>query len=1348
MSGYQTICPYTGLRSFTEEESLYFKGRDLQVDQISSLLEQNKFLMVTGASGEGKSSLIYAGLIPNARAGFFKAKYTNWVVADFRPERSPIRNMSEALAKTFKQKASTIETELRRGYSSLIDLYTNSDFYIDEAVEQWQQKGELEKKERKRNAANLMIIVDQFEEFFTNPENFYNEAPSQDSQIVVNLVLETARIAIKRNIPVYVVCTMRSDYIGQCSAFRGLPEYIGFSQFFVPRLKRKDLKQVIEEPAILSGNRISQRLIERIVYDIADGVDQLPILQHALSQVWLAADKGQQEMDLIHYAKVGGMPVHELPDEDQPAFQKWFDALPEVRKKYYQETGLNKIIEIHASVLYENAWINYNSKHPDGPISQQEAKRIIALTFSCLTKIDNSRAVRNRMTLGEITAIINSPSCTPEVVSEVLSIYREEGNSFIRPFKTADPSTHTISANTVLDITHESLIRNWNKLNTWAQQEFEFYTTYLDFKKQLDRWKTSKKSSGFLLPIGPLTFFESWYAKCKPNVGWIKRYAEIQDDQSKTIADAESVLADVKEFIKRSARKVTITRAFIKYGPRRIATVVAIIAMIILSGFYWYDATQKQNSQVIKRIRKELTTLMDSKEVGSEPKAITLLMLERHEKGSMNNYLSGLDAKARFGLTLESYKFLIGFNKRDSNEIKNEIINRTEADLKDLMAKKTDHHFLIPKLNRFTTLLAFDNYYNPSGIAGNKLREFSDEAFKQAIIFFKDTNLYIPLISPELNYGLQQWLTFGEVNNDKITALLSMISPYESEAAKKIFDVYYSKGRKEGNGRTTNDFNGGYHTLASLYAALGNTEKVIRCFEEIRKSGTNDYFTGNSLNNYTNIIGLFYQYGFREKTMSLVNWIAKNYSSETALIIYKNLVNRSGYITETYSLNFDKNIGGPVAGYYFPNLCMASREVFTALADEYDNLIDKTSNPSERNYLLAINKKRRALFTHRYQLDRGITTDPIALDKLLQEAVDHFRLVDDKYLGESVSITLSYNIDGVRNPKYTRRQLFIYPDYMDGWFTGTYHSDLFYDFIDKHKLYHEFYTNAEELGLIHYWITKALTINLNEFYENLDNRYPLKDETLARIFSFSNTDSIGKSFDQNLLSLVMANRSFSKGDTTEGLKYYRHFEKTNFTASRNKYEYLEKTFFLNQLKDLCINLATIDKKNEAVELAEKFEKENEKAVAYILMGERIYNDKRDPTAFVYLDSAFSKYKKVEFSQLLFGGGVDFRPILIRLLSRIGGRKLDALSADVLSKITDDNKMDAIFKRVYGISVEGNFYRATIAIPPILTERDDLITRVIILFNASIKNESAKEREKWEGLDRIIMYNNYINYQNF
>ena len=238
---------------------------------------------------------------------------------------------------------------------------------------------------------------------------------------------------------------MRSDYIGQCSSFRGLPEYIGYSQFFVPRLKRKELKQVIEEPAVLSGNRITQRLTERLVYDLAEGVDQLPILQHALSQIWLMANRGEEEMDLVHYAMVGGMPSSELPPSDLIRFEEWFKGLPDYQQKFYSETGLNKVIENHASRLYESAAEYYNAEHPETPITTKDAKNIIALTFSCLTKIDNSRAVRNRMTLKEITAIINRSHLSAEIVGRVLNIFREEGNSFVRPFKTDDKATHVLS---------------------------------------------------------------------------------------------------------------------------------------------------------------------------------------------------------------------------------------------------------------------------------------------------------------------------------------------------------------------------------------------------------------------------------------------------------------------------------------------------------------------------------------------------------------------------------------------------------------------------------------------------------------------------------------------------------------------------------------------------------------------------------------------------------------------------------------------------------------------------------------------------------------------------------------
>jgi hypothetical protein len=138
--------------------------------------------------------------------------------------------------------------------------------------------------------------------------------------------------------------------------------------------------------------------------------------------------------------------------------------------------------------------------------------------------------------------------------------------------------------------------------------------------------------------------------------------------------------------------------------------------------------------------------------------------------------------------------------------------------------------------------------------------------------------------------------------------------------------------------------------------------------------------------------------------------------------------------------------------------------------------------------------------------------------------------------------------------------------------------------------------------MIHFWIAKAneakpFTNNGDVF----DNNYPLRDETIKRIMALAETHPQGKTLDQNLISLILANRAFDRNDTLAGLKYYKQFNKENFAAARDKYEYLEKTFFLNQLKDLCVNLVLAGKQQEAVELAEKFEKDHEKAFAYIFM---------------------------------------------------------------------------------------------------------------------------------------------------
>ena len=1321
---------------------MYFKGRDSQVDQIVELLEHNKFLMVTGASGEGKSSLVYGGLIPNARAGFFKSQYTNWVVADFRPERSPVLNMAKSLAKVFTQQPATIDTELRRGFSSLVDLYTNSNYYNDEQDDQWLALSDAEQKSKKRTGANLLILVDQFEEFFTNPENFFNEALSQDSQIVVNVILETARIALKRGLPIYVVCTMRSDYIGQCAAFRGLPEYIGFSQFFVPRLKRKDLKQVIEEPAILSGNRISQRLIERLVYDLEEGIDQLPILQHALSQIWLAADHGREEMDLIHYAMVGGMEFKDLPDDDQEKFQDWFGNLPEYKKNYFKETGLNKVIEIHANSLYEGAYEYYHNNDNAEPISRQSAKRIIALTFSCLTKIDNSRAVRNRMSLQEITEIINDPKLNAETVGKVINIYREEGNAFIRPFKTGEDASQNLSTETVLDITHESLIRNWNKLDDWASTEFNYYTTYLDFSTQLKRWKENGKSRNYLLPIGPLSYFENWYAQCKPNVGWIKRYVESKPDDLAAHDEAAEMLSDIREFLKRSARKVAIARAFMKYGTQRIAAFLAIVIMLSLSGFYWYDAELKQNDRVIKDLRNQADVLLTSPEIDNDTKADYLLVEERLEPGSLIAHLESSQLRDKVGLSIDVYQLMMEFDNHFNPPIKEELIKLIYELLSSGVIDNDEEYTLI-KRNKFLSLLTYDEYYTPNSDREKYIRELTKANYSLVSHFFNTTSLYKPTVPVELNQAIQFWLTFGQPSEQQIDDLISLISPDGSENALKAFNTYYPRGSFEPNGRQSNDFNGGYHTLASLYGALGDLNRVTWCFKTIMNNDQMQYLEqAGSFNNHLNVIGYLYQYGHRDKALQLIKWISTNTKDNPPTTLFRNLVIRAGYNSWLYGYNVYKQ-SNAYKGYFNPNLCMADRSIFYALMDDYENEMRKETNIDERNYLLAMNAKRKAIFIHKYNTSRGLEINKEELDNLFEKAVKHSRLISPVYQMGKVSITVPYFTDGVRTRQYTRRELLLYPDYMDGWFDRPFHSDVFFNYLKDNKLLTELYKTQQDLELLHLWLSKAFEESPRADLDYKDYE-PLPDQTLISILDFVASHPQGNQFDSNLPILILGNRAFDEGNAEKGLSYFRQLDLENIQRSYDRYEYIEKTFFLNQMKDLSVSLALGGNHKEAVQLAEAMKEKTQRVFSYISMAEKVYSQDTSIVAFSYLDSVMSINKTIDFNNLNIR---DNRFDLVEVLSRIGGRAMNEKAMEIMRDFSLNERNFGTILMIWGVAKEGNYHRALTSIPTTFTEEQDLICRDIILYEESKKRESQSSVNTWSAMDKFYAKRfEYIFYQ--
>ena len=540
------ICPYPGLRPFTGSESVFFKGREQHVKQIINQLEEKKIAIITGASGDGKSSLVYAGIIPNARAGFFKAKHNNWIIADFRPELTPLKNLSKTLSDNLNLDYNFVAEELSYGFTALIEIFKTSEFYLDLNDKEFINAEPATQKKMKQKASNLFILADQFEEFFTNSENFANNKPSVNAYTTVNVLLETARFAQKQNIPIYIVFTMRSDYISQCVSFAGLPEFIGYSQFFIPRLNRSQLQQIINEPAILTGGKISQNVTERLINELPNAFDQLPILQHVLNQLWRHADYGNQEINMIHLAQVGGLSKRFLDEENKQKFTKWFDNLEEYQKKFYDSPSLKNILNTHANILYEKSYKYFknNIEWADKEISYEDCLLILKTAFQGLMKIDDGRAVRHRMTISEITHIINKPNINYETVCGVLNIFRLPNNTFIRPFiDTNNIETEYLLANTVLDITHEALIRNWNYLREWEIEEVENLSNLNDLKIQLERWLANNKAKEYMLSVGQLTHFEEWYNKKQPNKYWIAKYEKTNFSKEKKLIEGRRYIA-------------------------------------------------------------------------------------------------------------------------------------------------------------------------------------------------------------------------------------------------------------------------------------------------------------------------------------------------------------------------------------------------------------------------------------------------------------------------------------------------------------------------------------------------------------------------------------------------------------------------------------------------------------------------------------------------------------------------------------------------------------------------------------------------------------------------------------
>ena len=579
--------PYPGLRPFTEEEAIFFRGREDHVSQIIKSLESKHFVMITGASGDGKSSIVYAGLVPKAKAGFFKAYFNNWEIHTFRPEKSPFKNMCKQVSEALKMEESYVQKELSYGFSSLVKLYKESGLYLDEKSKDFSSLSALERVEKRRSAANLLLIVDQFEEFFTNNENLTNGSPNDSSHLVANLLSHTVSLAKENNIPIYIVTTMRSDYIGSCASLRGIPELIGYSQYFIPRLNRNEIADVIRSPADLNGDKIQNRLVDHLINSSSEGSDQLPIIQHCMNRIWRSADG--KDLDLYHLSICQGLNISDLTLEQQEIIDSKSILNDE------NDKNLNNVINAHASSLFEESITRFLEIYKNYETEKVQENLIFVLKN--LVKIDDGKGVRYKVKFGELQNNLTHPMDISQL-NILIYLFRKEGNDLLAPYSNQIKS---LDRNDPLEISHESLIRNWVSLKKWAELDSQDYQTFKDLRVQCDKWENSNRSKNYLLSIGPLDYFETWIEKTDPTVFWIMKYEQFTIDNKDIKETKTKILKRIIEFLKESRDAINAAQENEK-RRRRILLIAASAAVVVLSSITVWAFSEKSLADSAKEV--------------------------------------------------------------------------------------------------------------------------------------------------------------------------------------------------------------------------------------------------------------------------------------------------------------------------------------------------------------------------------------------------------------------------------------------------------------------------------------------------------------------------------------------------------------------------------------------------------------------------------------------------------------------------------------------------------------------------------------------------------------------------
>ena len=264
--------PYQGLAAFREENADFFFGREDFTDRLMDAVETHPLVaVIVGSSGSGKSSAVFAGLIPRLR------KKKGWSIIQFRPGSQPLNALITELLPMLEPDLSTAErlVEARK----LAEAVRIGDLPLYDVVNQVIEKH--------ADIDHLLLVVDQFEELYTLCPD--EELQGQFKDELLDVVLATGGKRKKRFV---LLLTLRADFMGQALTHRPFADALQEASLLMGPMTREELRSAVEKPAEMQGAAFEPGLVERILDDVGEKPGNLPLLEFALTLLWEAQSDG------------------------------------------------------------------------------------------------------------------------------------------------------------------------------------------------------------------------------------------------------------------------------------------------------------------------------------------------------------------------------------------------------------------------------------------------------------------------------------------------------------------------------------------------------------------------------------------------------------------------------------------------------------------------------------------------------------------------------------------------------------------------------------------------------------------------------------------------------------------------------------------------------------------------------------------------------------------------------------------------------------------------------------------------------------------------------------------------